>query len=818
MTIDLAGLSRRSFWFFIAVLFSFFVVTGLYVAYQQHELIHAQAEVEAEHDLEMMSSLVGEPLDKGDYVTVEQFLLRWGEQRSDVVSLALSTANGFELARFDRGQVSDEPLFLSKLIEYGRDGRASLMLTMDGEMAHDAFMALVEQTIATSLLGLCLLGFVLWRTLQKTAITPLKGEISSRVAAERALRESEEKFRSVIESTPLGVFFCELTADERLLIKGVNPAADAILGQDCAALIGKDFVSEFPGFQSMGAIDAFKAVAENGSPWRTEELNCDDGHFYGSLEIHAFQTAARRVTVFFDDISDRQQIKEALQQSEHRFRALVENSADPLFVHDLGGNIKAVNRQACRGLGYTHDELLGLTIFDIERAANKDDVMSFWSSLQMGASMTLDGTNTTKSGRNFPVEVRLTKFLVDGEPMIQAFIRDVSERKQAEAALLAAKNEAVRANLAKSEFLSRMSHELRTPMNAILGFGQLLEYDTSQPLCEEHLDSVHEILKAGNHLLGLIDDVLDISRIESDNLSLSIESIRLADVVKSCLSLIKMQAEKAEVELIADMSQFDGCSVEADLVRIKQVILNLLSNAVKYNKVNGSVTVACHQAEPGKIHLTIQDTGIGLSEQQLQKLYQPFDRLGAEATKVEGTGIGLVIAKRLLELMGGSISVESTQGVGTCFTLELKLASVKDDAQEAASKPMADLSSSGNEKRVLYVEDNPANLRLVERLLKNMHGCEFTATDSPVIGLERLLSFKPDLVLLDINLPGMDGYEVLRKMRAREETKAIPVVAISANAMPRDLAKAKQAGFDGYIVKPIDVKEFYQVVDHYLAD
>ena len=143
---------------------------------------------------------------------------------------------------------------------------------------------------------------------------------------------------------------------------------------------------------------------------------------------------------------------------------------------------------------------------------------------------------------------------------------------------------------------------------------------------------------------------------------------------------------------------------------------------------------------------------------------------------------------------------------------------MKDDAQEAASKPMADLSSSGNEKRVLYVEDNPANLRLVERLLKNMHGCEFTATDSPVIGLERLLSFKPDLVLLDINLPGMDGYEVLRKMRAREETKAIPVVAISANAMPRDLAKAKQAGFDGYIVKPIDVKEFYQVVDHYLAD
>ena len=814
MTIDLAHLGRRSFWFFLAVLVSFLVVAGSYVGYQQHEMIHSQAKAEARHGLNMMSSLIVEPLSKGDYVTVEQFLNNWGEQRGDVVSIQLVSNNGFELARFNRGQASSMLISLAGQVRYGRGGEANLMLVMDGEPTEKVFLDFVRQSIGLASLGVFLLGFLLWRTLQRTAITPLKSEVASRVAAEQALRESEQKFRSVIESTPLGVFFCELTVDDSLLIKGANPAADAILGLDCQALVGKDFAQMFPGLQSMGVIDIFKQVARSGMPWKANELHCDDCPFCEAFEIHAFQTETGRVTLFFEDMSERQRTRLALQQSENRFRALVENAADPLVVHDLKGNIMTVNRQACLSLGYSADELMALTVFDIEQGANRDKGLAFWSSLVSGESLTVEGEHTRKDGSRFPVEVRLTKFLVDEEPLVQVFIRDVSERKREEADLLAAKIESERANLAKSEFLSRMSHELRTPMNAILGFGQLLEYDTNNPLSGEHLDSVHEILKAGNHLLGLIDDVLDISRIESENISLSIESVRLGDVVQSCVSLIKMQAEKANVQLIVDMAQCQGCCVEADYVRLKQVLLNLLSNAVKYNKVNGSVTLTCHRLGSERMRLTIQDSGIGLSEQQLQNLYQPFDRLGAEATAVEGTGIGLVIAKRLLELMGGNISVESAQGVGTCFTLELKLANTMLVGQV---EPTTALLSSGHAKRVLYVEDNPANLRLVERLLKRLNDCEFVATDSPVTGLEQLHSFRPDLVLLDINLPGMNGFDVLSKIRAAEETRAIPVIAVSANAMPRDIARAKQAGFDGYIVKPIDVKEFYEVVDQYLS-
>jgi len=817
MTIDLVRLSRRSFWIFLAVLISFFVVTGSYVGYQQHEMIHSQAKVEARYSLNMMSSLIVEPLSKGDYVTVGQFLNNWGAQRGDVVSIQLVSNNGFELARFERGQASIRPMSLASRVQYGRGGEASLMLVMDGEPTHKVFLNFVMQSITCILIGFLLLGFLLWRTLQRTAINPLKNEISSRVAAELALRESEKKFRSVIESTPLGVFFCELTADDRLLIKGTNPAVDAVLGPDCQALVGKDFGQMFPGLQSMGIIDAFKAVARSGTPWKATELHCEDCPFCEAFGVHAFQTAAGRITLFFEDMSERRRTRLALQQSESRFRALVENAADPLFVHDLKGNVLTVNRQACLSLGYSADELKALTVFDIEQGANRDKAFAFWSSMVLGESLTVGGEHTRKDGSCFPVEVRLTKFMVDDEPLVQAFIHDVSERKREEAGLLAAKIEAERANLAKSEFLSRMSHELRTPMNAILGFGQLLEYDTTQPLCQEHLESVKEILKAGNHLLGLIDDVLDISRIESDNISLSIEKVRLGDVIQACMSLIKMQAEQANVRLIVDMEQFQGVCIEADFVRIKQVLLNLLSNAVKYNKVNGSVTLGCHRLDSEKVRLTVQDSGIGLSEQQLQNLYQPFDRLGAEVTAVEGTGIGLVITKRLLELMGGSISVESALGLGTCFTLELKLATVMLMDQASDAEQATVLLNSGHQKRVLYIEDNPANLRLVERLLKRLMDCEFMAANSPVVGLEYVLNFTPDLVLLDINLPEMNGFEVLGKMRASDEARDIPVIAISANAMPRDIARAKQAGFDGYIVKPIDVKEFYQVVDQYLS-
>ncbi|WP_306394760.1 ATP-binding protein [Telluria beijingensis] len=389
----------------------------------------------------------------------------------------------------------------------------------------------------------------------------------------------------------------------------------------------------------------------------------------------------------------------------------------------------------------------------------------------------------------------------------------------ANAELANANEEARSANQAKSAFLSSMSHELRTPLNAILGFAQILTSDTLPSTLEQKKEFANHILKSGRHLLTLINEILDLAKVESGTITLSMEPVGLNDILHEVRTMIEPIAATRKVRVL--FPDGNGAVVMADRTRLKQVLLNLLSNAVKYNREEGAVVVTCEHPTPDRLRLSVQDTGHGLNPDQVASLFQPFNRLGQEAGAQEGTGIGLVVTKRLVELMGGEIGVTSSPGVGSVFWIELAstapLASaLPERGPEDASAPPA-LPDEGEPHLVLYIEDNPANLRLVEEIVAFRQDLRLLAAPDGHLGLELAKAHRPEAILLDLNLPGMSGFEVLRQLRADPETTWIPVIALTANAMPRDIERGMAAGFHRYLTKPIDIDKFTEAINSTLA-
>ena len=512
----------------------------------------------------------------------------------------------------------------------------------------------------------------------------------------------------------------------------------------------------------------------------------------------------------------------ALSEALERYHALFDGSLDAITsLSSADGRFDSANPAMLRLTGRTLEELKTLHFPDLCPPDQRVAAKNAFQAAFCYQSMTIETTILTVSGERCDLFISCAPMLVAGKLVgVSCITRDITERKRAEEEVKRALAAAEKANQAKSDFLSHMSHELRTPLNAILGFAQLLEVGSPPPTPTQTL-RVNQIIKAGWYLLDLINEILDLAVIESGKLTLSQESVPLVDVMAECQAMIESQTQKYGIQI--NFIPIDpSWRVHADRTRVKQVLLNLLSNAIKYNREHGTVEVQC-RATPEHIRISIRDTGEGLSADQVAQLFQAFNRLGQETRGEQGTGIGLVVTKQLVELMGGAIGVGSTVGVGSEFWIELtryvpptidqpKLDDEKNMPEPAGAQSEADAA----QHTLLYVEDNPANLLLIEQIMESHQKLHMLSARDGNAGIELARAQHPDAILMDINLPGISGIEVLKILREDPAMAHIPVIALSADAMPRDIEKGLAAGFFRYLTKPIKVKEFMNALDEAL--
>ena len=501
----------------------------------------------------------------------------------------------------------------------------------------------------------------------------------------------------------------------------------------------------------------------------------------------------------------------ALEANEQSSRTIFEQAPIGMALLDLDETFMQVNTRFCEMVGYSEAELKQRTGEDITFA---DDLES---GRQLGQSL-LGGLPRYRGDKRYVRKdgevlwVQRTACLMrdpDGIPRrYLVMVEDISEQRRNEKDLREARDDADRANRAKSEFLSRMSHELRTPLNAILGFGQLLE---RQNPTDAQRTRVRYILSAGRHLLSLINEVLDISRIEAGNLQLSLEPVSVSEVLQETIDLMRPLAAERQIDLTVADALEGNCYVSADRQRLKQVMLNLLTNAVKYTPVGGRVAVSNEASGEELLRLVVSDTGPGIPVEKLPRLFTPFDRLGAEQSNVEGTGLGLALCQRLVHAMGGTIGVKSVPANGSTFWIGLPLTDSPLD-RLAGQRVEHEALGADADRKVLYIEDNLSNLSLVEQMLADEAGVQLITAMQGQLGLDLARKHQPNLILLDLHLPDLPGWEVLNRLQKDESTAHIPVVVVSADATPRQIERLKTAGATAYLTKPLEMTEFYDVV------
>ena len=644
--------------------------------------------------------------------------------------------------------------------------------------------------------------------------------------------------------------FSSIATDAKGVIQIFNVGAERMLGYAAADVMNKITPADIsdpqeviaraealsrelgttitPGFEAL----VFKASRGIEDIYELTYIREDGSRFPAIVSVTALRDAMGGIIGYLligTDNTARKQIeaeqeKLAQRLRDHQFytRSLFESNVDALITTDPSGIITDVNKQMEALTDCTRDELIGAPFknyfTDPERAEAAINLV-----LSEKKVTNYELTARAREGRRTVVSYNATTFY-DRNSTLQgvfAAARDFTERKRLDevlqdknAELESAKVVAEKANLAKSEFLSRMSHELRSPLNAILGFAQLLDSDSPPPPPHQKA-SIDQILQAGWYLLALINEILDLAVIESGKLSLSVEPVSLTEVILECQAMIEQLGQKRGITLT--FPRIDSPHlVLADRIRLKQVLINLLSNAVKYNQPGGTVVLDCSTSTAGLTRITVRDTGPGLPPEKLVQLFQPFNRLGRENSAEEGTGIGLVVSKMLVELMGGAIGVESTVGAGSVFWFELSSADptrVEGEITEPAPVAAAQEQHGGPVRTVLYVEDNAANLKLVELLIARRPNMRLLGALNGNLGIEMARQFLPDVILMDINLPGISGIQALKILREDPVTAHIPVLAISANAMRGDIQKGIEAGFFRYLTKPINLNELLEALD-----
>jgi PAS domain S-box-containing protein len=665
--------------------------------------------------------------------------------------------------------------------------------------------------------------------LSGTEIIAIIREITDRKEAERALQKSEEHFRLLIENSSDVATILGPDGTNRYQ----SPSITGVLGYSPEELVGTRAFERIHPDDLAAAGEALReAVLNPGTAVSAEFRYLHKQGSYRYLEARAKtllpDSAEAGVVVNSRDVTDRHAAEMELQKREEHFRRLIENGSDLIQLMRPDGEITYTSPSAQRLLGYDPAEMLGRTVADL---IHTDDV----ESIDALRREIVEAPGETRSAE-FRIRHRDGSWRVfegvartvspeSAEEGLVANSRDITDRKGFEEALRHAMSEAEtareaaeRANRAKSEFLSRMSHELRTPLNSVLGFAQVLARKETPP---DQRKAIDHIQKAGRHLLNLINEVLDIARIESNRQALSLEPVQVRAVVAEVLNLIHPLATERGCE-IEECKIEESWYVQADRQRLTQVLLNLLSNAVKYNRPGGRVWLGCEKMEANgarSLRISVSDAGIGIPRDSMGELFTPFARLGAEQTAVEGTGLGLALSLRLVQAMNGTLEAESTVGEGSTFTIELPLVDSPLEGWSPARAARLERHSSGTRLKpatLLYVEDNLANLALIETVLTVRPEVTVIPALQGQIGIELATEHQPDIILLDLHLPDMSGVEVLRRLRAQERTRGIPVIIVSADATPDSMQRLENEGANAYVTKPIDVDEFLGVIERLL--
>ena len=650
-------------------------------------------------------------------------------------------------------------------------------------------------------------------------------EVTDRVRFRSELTDSEHRYRLLAENSADAVFQTSSTG----VLEWLSPAAEALLGAPVPELLGRP-VSELvhPDDQRRFTDPDLRADVPHRKDHRVRVRRGEDWFWVDVTSQPVLDDDGTVVgrTGSLRDVHEQVLAERALAEAEATYRLLAENASDAVIRSDAEGRVDWVAGSTQELFGRANGELVGgsvvelLVPFDvgIDEAARR-------AALARGETLTGRSQIVRPDGTRHWVNHR-SRAVVDDDGRVRWFItafsdaeaevafREALVESERQARSLAdryelARNEALEANQAKTVFLSRMSHELRTPLNAILGFAQLLAMDD---LTEDQHDAVAHIRTGGKHLLDLISEILDISRIESGRLSLSMESVSVADAVAEAMDLVRPLAAAAGVTVVRDAHEACVAQVWADRQRVIQILLNLLSNGVKYNRRGGQVSVRCSPVDGPALAIHVHDTGPGLTPGQLERLFQPFERLGAERTTVEGTGIGLTLSDGLARMMSGRIEVTSTPGEGSTFTLVLPTAQAIDEGILVEGAPSPALRAAAS-TAVLYIEDNPANTHLMTRIAGLREGVALTVAPDGESGIASAQESLPDLVFLDLHLPDMPGESVLRRLLEIPGMDGVPVVVVTADATPGLEHRLKAVGADALITKPVDVGDVLAWMD-----
>jgi len=646
------------------------------------------------------------------------------------------------------------------------------------------------------------------------AIAALLRPVSQRKRMERDLDAARRHLRAVFDALAEGVIVRDADGE----VVEVNRAAERILG-----LSAPDWKSlRWPGVDADGRplpADAHPSALTLATGIATREFlmgvdRLDGRRVWITVNSEPLRDDAGGllgVVTSFSDVTARRAAEQALAASEEMYRMLVQQASDGIFMAGADGRYLEVNDAGCRMLGYTREELLTMRM---EQLIAPDDLATRpvdYGGLREGRTLIRERKLRCKDGSVLHSEIS-GRMLPDGRMI--GLVRDIGPRKTAEEALRA-KEVAERANRAKTEFMSRMSHELRTPLNAIIGFSDvLLHHAQAQGLDTTLREQLRHIRSAGEHLLLLINDLLDLSRIEAGTLNLRLQDADLARSLDDTLHDLKAEAARHGVTLQSPRLAADLPLVRADVTRLRQVLDNLVSNAIKYNRTGGWVRIDadCQGAE---VHVAVQDNGAGMTAQQMQRLFQPFQRLGREEGPVPGTGIGLVITRNLVELMGGRLEVQSTPGEGSRFTLVLQAAGPATAYAQVTAPVVATQPALWG--RVLYIEDDEVNRLLLQAMFALRPGLELALAPDARTGLAMARELQPQLLLVDMSLPDLHGLELVRALRAEPRLRHVPCIAVSANAMAADIEAARVAGFDAYVTKPLSAATLFATIEPLLT-